>query len=128
MLTAAVRTRSLTSQAAVLNTHGLPNDVLANLDPFALIILIPIFDLGVYPALRRAGINFSPVKKIFAGFVFASLSMVCASVVQAHIYNTSVCGHSAATCDAEPYIPTNVWIQTPSCASLPTLACPCLDG
>ncbi|BGP29520.1 hypothetical protein JCM10296v2_001259 [Rhodotorula toruloides] len=105
---------NLTSQAAVLNTHGLPNDVLANLDPFALIILIPIFDLGVYPALRRAGINFSPVKKMFAGFIFASLSMVCATAVQAHIYATSACGTHAATCDAMPFIPTNVWIQTPS--------------
>lgn len=28
-------------------THGLPNDVLSNLDPFALIIFIPICDLFV---------------------------------------------------------------------------------
>lgn len=30
-----------------MNTHGLPNDVLSNLDPFALIIFIPICDLVV---------------------------------------------------------------------------------
>lgn len=51
------------SQAAVLNTHGLPNDILNNLNPFSLIILIPITDLLIYPALRRAGINFSPIRK-----------------------------------------------------------------
>ena len=28
-------------------THGLPNDVLSNLDPFALIIFIPLCDLLV---------------------------------------------------------------------------------
>lgn len=73
---------NLTSQAAVLNTHGLPNDILSNLDPFALIILIPICDLLVYPALRKAGINFSPIKKIFWGFVTGALAMLCAALVQ----------------------------------------------
>jgi len=28
-------------------THGIPNDVLSNLDPFALIIFIPVCDLFV---------------------------------------------------------------------------------
>ncbi|RKF65437.1 Peptide transporter PTR2, partial [Erysiphe neolycopersici] len=40
---------NLTSQAAVLELHGLPNDVLSNLDPLALIILIAIFDTVIYP-------------------------------------------------------------------------------
>lgn len=35
---------NLTSQAAVMTTHGLPNDILSNLNPFSLIILIPICD------------------------------------------------------------------------------------
>lgn len=38
---------NLTSQAATMSTHGLPNDVLSNLDPFALVIFIPICDLVV---------------------------------------------------------------------------------
>jgi len=38
---------NLTSQAATMATHGVPNDVLSNLDPFALIIFIPICDLFV---------------------------------------------------------------------------------
>ncbi|GAA5865402.1 hypothetical protein JCM1840_001557 [Sporobolomyces johnsonii] len=105
---------NLTSQAAVLNTHGLPNDVLSNLDPFALIILIPILDILIYPALRRAGINFSPVKKIFAGFMTGSLAMCCAAIVQDQIYRRSACGKSASTCDAMPYVDLNVWVQTPS--------------
>jgi len=53
---------NLTSQAAVMKLNGLPNDVLSNLDPFALIILIPICDLLIYPALRKAKIHFSPIK------------------------------------------------------------------
>ncbi|GAA6038522.1 hypothetical protein JCM8097_004610 [Rhodosporidiobolus ruineniae] len=106
---------NLVSQAAVMNTHGLPNDILNNLDPFALIILIPIMDLVIYPLFRKVGINFSPVKRMFAGFMFGSLAMMCAAVVQNEIYKRSECGTSAATCDAEPFVPSlNVWIQTPS--------------
>jgi POT family proton-dependent oligopeptide transporter len=41
---------NLTSQAATMTTNGLPNDVLSNLDPFALIILIPLCDLFVCPS------------------------------------------------------------------------------
>ncbi|KAL8278383.1 hypothetical protein RQP46_009275 [Phenoliferia psychrophenolica] len=103
---------NLTSQAAVMNTHGVPNDVINNLDPFALIILIPICDLFIYPALRRAGIGFSPIKKVTAGFFTASVAMVCAAVVQHEIYKQSDCGYHASTCDTVPNI--NVWAQTPS--------------
>lgn len=38
---------NLLSQAATMDTHGLPNDVLSNLDPIAIIIIIPICDLLV---------------------------------------------------------------------------------
>lgn len=77
-----------------MNTHGLPNDVLSNLDPFALvswtgrkpfrrersdsdsattrqqIILLPVLDLLVYPFFRKIGFNFSPLRRVFAGFIF----------------------------------------------------------
>ncbi|GAA5979350.1 hypothetical protein JCM10908_002891 [Rhodotorula pacifica] len=105
---------NLTSQAAVMNTHGIPNDVLSNLDPFALIILLPVLDLLVYPALRKAGIRFSPLRRVFAGFVFGSLAMVCAAVIQNKIYQMSACGKNASTCDEMPFVDLNVWAQTPS--------------
>lgn len=38
---------NLVSQAATMSTHGVPNDILSNLDPIALIIFIPICDLLV---------------------------------------------------------------------------------
>lgn len=46
-------TSNLTSQAAVMSTHGVPNDVLNNLDPFALLIFIPICDLFVSASENR---------------------------------------------------------------------------
>lgn len=43
---------------------GVPPEIVAQLDPLALIIFIPIFDLFIYPGLRKAGIKFTPIKKV----------------------------------------------------------------
>ncbi|KAF9031365.1 PTR2-domain-containing protein [Hymenopellis radicata] len=106
---------NLTSQAATMDTHGVPNDVLSNLDPFALIIFIPICDL-IYPALARWKINFSALKKITAGFATGCAAMIWAAVVQHYVYKTNPCGYHAATCkdaNGEALVsPLNVWIQT----------------
>lgn len=98
--------------------NGLPNDILSNLDPLALIIFIPICDIFIYPALRRAGINFSPIKKIALGFLTGSAAMIWAAVVQHYIYKRNPCGYYVATCqdaDKNPLTSDlNVWIQTGS--------------
>lgn len=95
-----------------MNTHGLPNDIMSNLDPLALVILIPICDMAIYPALRKAGIRFTPIKKITAGFLAGSMGMVWAAVVQAYLYKRSDCGNEAAEC--ETIVNINVWAQTGS--------------
>ena len=97
---------------------GVPPEVVANLDPLALIILIPICDLLIYPALRKAGINFTPIKKITLGFITAGLSMIWAAVVQAYIYKRGECGSYPSEglpdgSDCTP-APLNVWILTGS--------------
>jgi len=107
---------NLTSQAAVMQLNGLPNDVLSNLDPFALIILIPICDLFIYPLLRKNKINFTPIKKIAAGFFTGAAAMVWAAVIQAYIYKKSVCGNHASLSlpngDPCPTVSINVWAQS----------------
>ncbi|KAI0674348.1 MFS peptide transporter [Trametes maxima] len=109
---------NLTSQAATMITNGIPNDVLSNLDPFALIIFIPIFDQIVYPTLRRFKINFSPIKRIALGFFTGTASMIWAAVVQHYIYKRNPCGYYVATCEDANGDPVtsdlNVWIQTGS--------------
>ncbi|EJD07116.1 PTR2-domain-containing protein [Fomitiporia mediterranea MF3/22] len=107
---------NLTSQAATMETHGLPNDVLANLNPFALLIFIPICDLLVYPALQRANIRFTPIKKITAGFYTCAAAMIWAAVLQHYLYKTNPCGYHASTCEDDEgnklTSPLNVWIQS----------------
>lgn len=73
---------------------------------------IPIFDKFFYPQLARMGVNFTPLKKIQAGFVCAMLSMVVAALIQHFIYEKSSCGKFASDCDIPP--PLTVWVQTPA--------------
>ncbi|GAB7353162.1 hypothetical protein MBLNU459_g3695t1 [Dothideomycetes sp. NU459] len=103
-------TGNLTSQAATMELNGVPNDVINNLNPISLIIFIPLMDMFVYPGLRKAGINFTPLKRICLGFMLAALAMIAACVTQYYIYKKGPCGHYMNTCD-DP-APINVWVQT----------------
>jgi POT family proton-dependent oligopeptide transporter len=104
---------NLTSQAATMVLNGVPNDVINNFNPFALIIFIPIFDRLVYPGLRRMGFNFTPLKRITAGFAVAGSGMIVATVTQYYIYKLGPCGKDANRCLEEEgkHSPISVWVQ-----------------
>ncbi|KAL5334966.1 POT family-domain-containing protein [Aspergillus crustosus] len=104
---------NLTSQAATMELNGVPNDIINNFNPLALIIFIPIFDRFVYPGLRRAGIKFTPLKRITAGFLVAGSGMIVATVTQHYIYQLGECGKEANFCLEERNLhsPISVWIQ-----------------
>ncbi len=104
---------NLIAQAGSMVKNGVPNEIVGNLNPLAICILIPILDLIVYPGLRRAGINFSPLKRICAGFFVASMAMVWAAVVQYYVYQRSPCGNMPNGDGCEP-APLSMWIQSGS--------------
>jgi POT family proton-dependent oligopeptide transporter len=64
-------------------------------------------DTLVYPFLRKKGIRFTPLKKICAGFIISSFSMVWAAVLQHYVYKTS--GFYADPTMKEYKSPINVW-------------------
>lgn len=108
-----------------MERHGVPNDILSNLNPFSLLIFIPVNDFLIYPALRKAGIKFTPIKKIAAGFFTGASAMIWAAVVQHYIYKRSVCGKyptgnlpgqfdEAGEPVKCPEVAINVWAQTGS--------------
>ena len=92
-----------------MQLHGAPNDVISNLDPLALIIFIPIMDNAIYPLIRKLGLNFTPLKRIYFGYMLATCAMIAAEVIQYYIYKMSPCGDHAGTCDNPA--PINVWVQ-----------------
>ncbi|EOA86833.1 uncharacterized protein SETTUDRAFT_115376 [Exserohilum turcica Et28A] len=101
---------NLVSQAATMTLNGVPNDVITNLNPISLVIFIPIVDNFLYPALRKANIHFTPIKRMAFGFILGSLAMVSAAVIQHYIYQGGPCGKFMNTCDKPS--PINVWVQT----------------
>ncbi|KAI5455965.1 POT family-domain-containing protein [Mariannaea sp. PMI_226] len=102
-------TGNLTTQASAMELHGVPNDVIQNLNPISIVIMVPLIDHLLYPGLRKIGIAFTPIKRMFAGFIISALSMVASAVMQHYIYKLSPCGDQASECD-EP-APINVWAQ-----------------
>ncbi|EKM79735.1 hypothetical protein AGABI1DRAFT_113048 [Agaricus bisporus var. burnettii JB137-S8] len=82
---------NLATVAAGMKLNGTPNDLIQNLNPIAIIVMVPFFDYVVYPLLRRWRINFTPIKRIYAGFLVAGLAMVYSAVLQHFIYLRSPC-------------------------------------
>lgn len=109
-------TGNLTMQASTMQRHGTPNDILQNLNPISIVIMIPIIDHVLYPGLRKLGINFSPIRRMTTGFFIAALSMVAAAVMQYYIYEMNPdCGWYINTkmeqeIECEP-AHINVWAQ-----------------
>jgi POT family proton-dependent oligopeptide transporter len=69
----------------------------------------------IYPFLRRRGINFTPIKRIYAGFLVAGLAMLYAAVLQHFIFKTLPCHDNVPsecmTADgAQNPSPINVWV------------------
>ncbi|KAK7532568.1 peptide transporter PTR2-A [Phyllosticta citricarpa] len=109
------------SQAGQMQLHGIPNDMMQNLDPLSVICLIPLMDRYVYPFLRRRGFAMKPMARITFGFIFASLAMVYAAFLQSIIYGSPPCFASPSTCAAArrpngSYAPNqvHVLVQTPA--------------
>jgi POT family proton-dependent oligopeptide transporter len=77
----------------LLELHGIPNDLLENIDPLAIIVFIPIISKTIYPYLQHRGIPFRPIARITVGFIFAALAMFCAAGVQYLIYSSVILIH-----------------------------------
>jgi POT family proton-dependent oligopeptide transporter len=107
-------TGNLTSQAATMELHGVPNDLIQNLNPISIVIMIPIMDHVVYPGFRKIGFNFTPIKRMCVGFFFGAFAMVAACVTQYYIYKLAPCGNHAGDSDCieeNGPAPINVWVQ-----------------
>lgn len=104
-------TANLTTQAGTMELHGVPNDVIQNLNPISIVIMIPLIDHLLYPGLRKLGFAFTPIKRMTTGFFIAALSMVASAVMQYYIYEKSPCGWHANGKKCDP-APINVWAQS----------------
>ncbi|KAM0198412.1 hypothetical protein ACHAPI_003935 [Fusarium lateritium] len=108
-------TGNLTTQASTMVLNGVPNDIIQNLNPISIVIMVPIIDHLLYPGLRKLGIAFTPIKRMTVGFLISALAMVASAVMQHYIYQKSPCGKYANGKDenGDKCAPAdiNVWAQ-----------------
>lgn len=97
-----------------MELHGIPNDIMQNINPLTLIIFIPIMDRLVYPALRRVGIRFKPISRITTGFIIGAVAMAYAAIVQHLIYSSPPCYENPSGEDCESSNQVHVAVQTPA--------------
>ncbi|XP_053327895.1 solute carrier family 15 member 2 [Spea bombifrons] len=63
-------------------------DQIQVMNPLLILILIPVFDLGLYPLLRACKINFKPIQRMAAGMIVGALAFVVAAIVEIQINKT----------------------------------------
>lgn len=92
---------NLVSQAGQMQLHGIPNDIMSNIDPLTIILFIPLCDRFLYPFLHNnLGIAFKPITRIFVGFMFGAAGMAYAAGVQRKIYHSGPCFEKPGACSA----------------------------
>lgn len=103
------------SQAAQMETHNLPNDILQAINSIAIIIFIPVCERLVYPFIRRFT-PFKAITKITMGYMFATGAMIYAAVLQHYIYSSGPCYDEPLKCAGYEGVPNHVHvaIQAPA--------------
>lgn len=108
---------NLISQAAQMETLGMPNDMMPALNQVGCIVLGPLVQSALYPLLHKRGIYLKPITRIAIGFGFIALSMLYATIVQQIVYTTGPCYASPNKCGPTDSFrgpnDVNVWIQAP---------------
>ncbi|KAI1379533.1 hypothetical protein F4677DRAFT_453086 [Hypoxylon crocopeplum] len=83
---------------AGMDTNGLPNDLLDNLNSVSIVLMVPIMNHVIYPLLRRRGIKWGPISRMTFGFALGTVGSIAYSILQYYVYKTSPCGWNATTC------------------------------
>ncbi|XBW38441.1 hypothetical protein QEN19_004029 [Hanseniaspora menglaensis] len=90
--------------SAAMQSNGVPNDVINNFNPLAIIVFTPILDYGIYPFLTKIRMNPNITIRVFIGFMLAAGAMAGGAILQRMVYNQSPCGDYASTCDTQASI------------------------
>ncbi|KAK4179549.1 hypothetical protein QBC36DRAFT_362042 [Triangularia setosa] len=84
--------------SASLDTNGLPNDLLDNLNSISIVVMVPLMNHVIYPFLQKRGISWGPISRMTFGFALCTLGSSSYAILQYYVYKTSPCGYNATTC------------------------------
>jgi dipeptide/tripeptide permease len=79
--------------STMLTTNGVPNDVIQNFNTLSIIVMAPIFNYALYPAIRKARIHYGPIARITTGLWLSVLGGVGYTILNYYAYQQSPCGH-----------------------------------
>lgn len=115
MLCIDIMDSGLVAQAGQMQTHGLPNDIMYNLNPISVMALLPIFQGWIYPSLAKRKINFTPQHRIGVGLFCAALGMGYSAGLQHLIYKTGPCFDHPLKCGSgDTPNNVNIALQVPT--------------
>ena len=83
-----------------METGGVPNDLMPDLNAITVLLCLPLVTHGLHPLLRNLRIPFPPVTRIAFGFLLEVMAMVFAAGVQGYIYASGPCYSHPRACPA----------------------------
>ncbi|KAK3690198.1 hypothetical protein B0T22DRAFT_423972 [Podospora appendiculata] len=86
---------------AGMQTDGIPNDLLDNLNSVSIVVMVPVMNHIVYPFLRSRGIKWGSISRMTFGFALCTIGSLGFPILQYYVYKTSPCGDHATTCADE---------------------------
>ncbi|OOQ85061.1 putative MFS peptide transporter [Penicillium brasilianum] len=89
---------NLVSQAAAMQTYGIPNDMMSNLNPISVLLVLPLMQKFIYPVLKRCKVDPRPTVRMTLGFICIAASMALAAGVQQIVYDSGPCYDSPRHC------------------------------
>ncbi|KAK4196679.1 oligopeptide transporter [Triangularia verruculosa] len=116
MLSINLMDSTLIAQAGTMQTNGLPNDIMYNLNPISVMVFLPLFQSWIYPSLSKRKVNFSPEHRIGVGMFCATLAIAYTTGIQHLVYSTGPCFSHPLACLAGKNVPNDVSVgyQTPT--------------
>ncbi|KAI1768748.1 MFS general substrate transporter [Hypoxylon sp. FL1150] len=98
-------------QSTMLETNGVPNDVISNFNSLSIIAMAPVLNYGLYPLLRRLNIHYGPVARITTGLAMSTIGGVGYTVLNYYAYQQSPCGdYGSSDCTIGTGVaPISIW-------------------
>jgi hypothetical protein len=97
--------------STMLETNGVPNDVISNFNSLSIIAFAPVLNYGLYPLLRKFNIHYGPVARITTGLAMSTLGGVGYTVLNYYAYQQSPCGeYGSSDCEIGTGVaPISIW-------------------
>lgn len=97
--------------STMLETNGVPNDVIGNFNSLSIIFMAPVLNYGLYPLLRRFNIHYGPVARITTGLAMSTLGGVGYTLLNKYAYEQSPCGeYGSSDCKIGTGVaPISIW-------------------